>query len=51
MIYTVYAEMDDMTFIMEDTDEEIRVIGFYFGEPNEEDTKLFEGGTVAEKAK
>ena len=49
MIYTVYAEKDDMTFIMEQTEDnmkceaKIEVVGFYFGEPNKESTKKFVG--------
>lgn len=47
-IYTVYASNDDMTFIMKDTfdGEEIKsteVIGWYYGEPNDEETKYFSG--------
>ena len=33
MTYTVYAKEDDMTFIMERTENTLSVIGFYFGEP------------------
>lgn len=42
-VYTVYAEKDDMTFIItEDTEKKtLAVTGFYFGEPNEEATKEF----------
>ena len=40
MIYTVYAKEDDMTFIMERTENTLSVIGFYFGEPNEDDTEF-----------
>lgn len=47
MIYTVYAERDDITFIMKDGDDGLKVIGFYFGEPDEEATKQFAGDTVA----
>ena len=47
-IWTVYAEADDMTFIMEDTaDGSIEVVGFYFGEPTPEDTERFRGKTKA----
>lgn len=41
MIYTVYAREDDMTFIMERTENTLSVIGFYFGEPNEDDTEFY----------
>ena len=44
-IYTVYANRDDITFIMQgirkDTTTEMRVRGFYHGEPNNHDTLLF----------
>lgn len=45
MIYTVYAEKDDLTFIMEKkvqgTMESLTVKGFYFGEPNDFYTEQF----------
>lgn len=47
MIYTVYAEKDDMTFIMEETENTITVRGFYFGEPDDEATKKYIGGLIA----
>jgi len=47
MIYTVYAEKDDMTFIMEETENTITVRGFYFGKPNDKDTKKYLGGLIA----
>lgn len=46
-IYTVYFQEGDMTFIMEDTDTTISVKGFYFGEPNDELTKVYYGCLVA----
>lgn len=47
-IWTVYAEADDMTFIMEDgADGSISVVGFYFGEPDKESTEYFRGKTKA----
>ena len=52
MIYTVYAEKDDLTFIMQDTEREgktiVKVIGFYYGEPSEELTEEYTGKLVAE---
>ena len=52
MIYTVYAEKDDMTFIMEEKNEvgkrKLSVIGFYFGEPNDENTEDFSYDLTAE---
>ena len=45
MIYTVFAEKDDLTFIMEektvDNKRTLSVVGFYFGEPDEEATKEY----------
>ena len=46
-VWTVYAEADDMTFIMEDTEDSIKVVGFYFGKPTSEDTEYFRGKTEA----
>lgn len=47
-IWTVYAEADDMTFIMEGTsDGSIEVVGFYFGKPDAESTEYFRGKTKA----
>lgn len=46
-IYTVYAEKDDITFIMQETkinggkETKVEVIGFYYGEPNEAHTKEY----------
>jgi len=51
MIYTVYSHESDMTFIVKETKEDnktiISVVGFYFGEPNEEATKEFNGSLTA----
>lgn len=51
-IYTVYANNSDMTFIIRDIliDNEpisTEVVGFYFGEPDEEATTYFIGKTKA----
>ena len=51
-IYTVYAERDDITFIMQDTiqaDEvaETTVIGWHYGEPGEH-SKKYIGKLTAE---
>lgn len=51
-IYTVYAPFDDMTFIMCDTynAEGIAskaVVGWYYGEPNEDSTNDFVGNLIA----
>ena len=48
MIYTVFSEEADITFIMEDEGNKTSVVGFYYGEPNEEATKTFYGKLVAE---
>ena len=51
-IYTVYAEHDDMTFIMkEKTDgytRTVQVVGFYFGEPDDQCTNEYIGQKTAE---
>ena len=51
-VYTVYAEKDDITFIMtvekEGKKEKHTVTGFYYGEPNEKDTKTFMNDPTAE---
>lgn len=52
MIYTVYAEKDDMTFIMSEECKHnkriVSVIGWYYGEPNEDNTELFMNDLTAE---
>lgn len=47
-IYTAYSQEADITFIMEDTKNTTSVRGFYYGEPNDEDTKIFYGALTAE---
>ena len=53
-IYTAYAEYNDMTFILRDTLNDdgtpyrTEVIGFYYGEPDEENTRQFMGDLIAE---
>lgn len=53
-IFTAYAAETDMTFIMKemlDSDGEVKsteVIGWYYGGPDEEDTKNFIGKLKAE---
>ena len=48
-LYAVYADRDDITFIMEETTNEngdlisTECVGFYYGEPTEKDTKFFKG--------
>ena len=47
-IYTTYALDTDTTFIMEDSYrdgelKETRIMGFYYGEPNDEDTERYYG--------
>ena len=50
-IYTTYAPDTDITFIMEDVyngDELVstEIKGFYYGEPNTDDTKHYYGGGI-----
>lgn len=48
-LYAVYAHEADITFIMEETINKkgeyisTEVVGFYYGEPTEEDNKTFKG--------
>lgn len=46
-IITTYAPETDMTFILEDTPEYTRVVGFYYGHPDEESTRKFIGSIEA----
>ena len=52
-IYTAYAPNNDITFIMRDTYhfngelESTAVIGWYYGEPDDENTRQFIGDLVA----
>lgn len=48
MIYTVYAQQDDMTFVMRRENGHLSVCGFYFGSPDEEATKTFTDKLTAE---
>ena len=48
MIYTVYAQNDDMTFIMKQTDGKLECVGWYFGDPDEELTEQYVGKLAAE---
>lgn len=53
-IYTAYAEDNDMTFILKDTLDNdgtpyrTEVIGFYYGEPDEDNTRQYMGDLIAE---
>ena len=53
-IYTAYAEQHDITFIMKDTFDrygnpyKTEVIGWYYGEPDDESTRQFSGSLIAE---
>jgi hypothetical protein len=55
-IYGIYAKSHDITFVMkecfDDTGEplSLEVIGFYYGEPNERDNKMFSGDLKADFA-
>lgn len=52
-VYTAYAAENDITFIMRDTfdmlgdPESTAVIGWYYGEPNEESTRQYAGDLIA----
>lgn len=51
-VHTVYAEQEDITFIMEETSRtgklcSLAVVGFYHGVPTEENTELYRGKTKA----
>ena len=52
-VYTTYAQDTDITFIMEDVYDNNKnlvtteVKGFYYGVPNEKDTKEFYGDLKA----
>ena len=53
-IYTAYSASADMTFILKDTLDNdgtpyrTEVIGFYYGEPDEENTRRYMGDLIAE---
>lgn len=46
-VYTAYSAENDMTFILEDTENTTTVKGFYWGEPDEESTKYYYGKLTA----
>ena len=46
-VYTVFAKRDDMTFIMHNEGNRLSVTGWYFGEPNSEDTQIYDGDLTA----
>lgn len=52
-IYTAYAEKNDITFIMEDLETDsgeliqTSVVGWYYGEPNDENTSYYIGKITA----
>ena len=47
-ITTAYCKKDDLTFILKETPTSMEVVGFYFGEPNEQCTKQYTGKLKAE---
>lgn len=47
-VYTAYSHEADITFIMEDKGKTTKVVGFYYGEPDEELTRQYYGSLVAE---
>lgn len=51
--YAAYSENYDMTFIVKETTTNdnkilVEVTGFYYGEPNDDCTRIFNGKRVAE---
>ena len=42
-IITAYAPETDMTFILEDDDRHTKVVGWYYGTPYPELTKIYMG--------
>lgn len=48
MIYTVYAQQDDITFIMKETNSKLECVGWYFGSPDEDLTAEYVGKLSAE---
>jgi hypothetical protein len=51
--YAAYSENYDMTFIVKETITDdnklpVEVTGFYYGEPNDDYTRIFDGKRVAE---
>lgn len=46
-IYTLYSQEGDITFIMEDTSKTTSVVGFYYGEPDDEATQIYKGQLTA----
>ncbi len=46
-VYTAYSSEADITFIMEDKGKTTSVVGFYYGEPDEEATRNYYGKLVA----
>lgn len=49
MIYTVYAEPENITFIMEETNGLTACRGFYYGEPEEEKNNQYMGRLIHNK--
>ena len=52
-VYTAYSVECDMTFILKETTTDdnkvlVEVTGFYYGEPNDDCTRMFDGKRVAE---
>lgn len=47
-IYTVYSQEADITFILENKGKTTRLVGFYYGEPDDEATCKYYGKLIAE---
>lgn len=50
-VYTAYSEKADMTFIIEEVTNDntvtVKVVGFYYGEPDDDCTRVFYGKNEA----
>ena len=42
-VETVYSPSDDVTYIWENSTHSMELVGWYFGEPNIEDTEYYNG--------
>ena len=47
-IFTAYSQEADITFILKDGRKSTSVVGFYYGEPDDEATRKFYGKLTAE---
>ena len=51
MVYTIYAQKENMTFIMEDNEGNVSCRGFYPGSPNSEFTQKYTNSYTIRKKK